>query len=86
MVSSAAQRDLPVSIERVAERLRGAYDGRVAPAAVDALVRDCYAPLARARIGNFVPNLVEHTCREQLRALTDGTQVRPSQSRDGDQS
>jgi hypothetical protein len=61
--------DLPAPIREVAERLRKIYRGRVADATVDKIVRDCYQPLADARIGGYVPILVENGSRQHLRDL-----------------
>ncbi|MFF1674675.1 three-helix bundle dimerization domain-containing protein [Streptomyces sp. NPDC058256] len=66
MGANTAEAALPDTIQELTDRLTASYANLLTPA----VVQDCYQPLSNARIANYVPILVEHSCRNRLRQLT----------------
>jgi hypothetical protein len=60
---------LPEQIENLVDRLATVYHDQVSHPTIETVVRNCYGPLAEAKIPHYVANLVEHASRDQLRQL-----------------
>ncbi|MGW3407563.1 three-helix bundle dimerization domain-containing protein [Streptomyces sp. NPDC000888] len=70
MGANTAEAALPDNIQELTDRLTASYANLLTPAVVRDVVQDCYQPLSNARIANYVPILVEHSCHNRLRQLT----------------
>lgn len=60
MGANTPEAAVPDTIQELTDRLTASYAHLLTAATVRDVVQDCYQPLSKARIPNYVPILVEH--------------------------
>jgi hypothetical protein len=69
MGANTVEAVLPDPIQELADRLTASFAESLTASVVREVVQACYEPLREARIANYVPILVEHNSRAELRQL-----------------